>query len=1054
MHSLKISLAFLFISSFTYAQFLTEQDFKQLHLRNIGPAGMSGRVTSIDVVEADPSIIYIGAASGGVWKTTNAGDTWKPIFKHEKVASVGAIAIDQRHPDVIWVGTGEGNPRNSANGGFGIYKSLDGGRTWKSMGLEKTRVIHRIIINPDNPDHVVVAAQGSQWGSGVDRGIYITIDGGVHWRKTLFINKRTGASDLVVDPSNPNKLFAGMWEFRRWPWFFKSGGEGSGLYRSIDGGLTWTKITHDDGLPEGELGRIGLAIANSHPNRVYAYIESKNNAIFRSDDGGYHWKQVSKNKDKNIGGRPFYYADLYVDTENEDRVYSIATEVTYSEDAGRTWQVYVPGNRVHTDHHAWWSHPQDHNFIILGHDGGLTITHDRGKHWRFIDNLPLGQFYHVRVDNDLPYHVYGGLQDNGSWRGPSEVWFKGGIRNMYWQRLSVGDGFDMVPDPLDNRFGWSMGQAGTLYRYDVVSGQLLMSKPVHPEGIPLRYNWNAGIAVDPFDKKSVYYGSQFLMKSNDYGKSWTPISPDLTTNDPAKQKQLESGGLTYDATGAENYTTIIAIAPSPVKKGIIWVGTDDGNVQLTKDGGGSWLKVSDNIKGVPRGTWVPHIVASTYAAGEAFVVFDDHRRDNWTPYVFKTSDYGNSWIRIVDDADVWGFTQSFVQDPVAPNLYFTGAEDGLYFSLDAGNHWQKWKGNFPTVPVSDLAIHPRTGDLIIATFGRAFFWILDDLQPLREMSLEGNTHVGSRTIHIFKPSTAYLVNRGESFGYRKGKVGDALFEGENRAEGAIITYSLNYALESGPKKINKNPLEDSVRILIRSGLGDTIRTMFKTPRKGITRFTWKLNKDKLRFPGQKKALENKPPKGGDPVMPGEYTVHVTYMENTDSATIHVLPDPRITISKEEMKTKEVAIESFEKQVKQVTLSLDLLQDVRNKLKYLEKKLDKGDSAQYLLIKKGKAMINSIGSLISVVLPPDSIQGIYRDPSLLVSKLRTVRFYLGSPLVALTPNQQLEIDDLNESINSYLEKYNAFIANSFSPYENELKNHFSYFAKDPSLFKIK
>ncbi|MEM9328177.1 MAG: hypothetical protein AAGA85_21095, partial [Bacteroidota bacterium] len=576
MRKLLFCLLILIARHGVLAQTVDMSIFHGMKPRNIGPAGMSGRVTAIDVVLDDIDDIYIGTAAGGVWKSENSGHTWTPIFEKELAASIGDIAIHQANPNIIYVGTGEGNPRNSQNSGWGMFKSMDGGRSWQHLGLEKTRQIHRVIVHPDNPDVVVVGASGATWGESTDRGIYKTTDGGKTWTKVLYVNDRTGVSDLVVDPSNPNKMIAGMWEHRRWPWFFKSGGEGSGMYISYDGGDSWREIT--EGLPEGELGRIGLSFAPSKPQVVYAYVESEVNAVYRSEDGGESWRQVSKDKDANIGGRPFYYADIYVDAKNENRVYSIASLVTSSEDGGKTWKVFAPGDKIHTDHHAWWWHPEDPDFLMIGHDGGLNITHDRGKNWWFADNLPLAQFYHVRVDNEIPYNVYGGLQDNGSWRGPSQSWFKGGIRNLYWQRLSVGDGFDMIPDPLDNEYGYAMGQAGNLVRYHYPSGQLKRIKPTHPSDEYLRFNWNAGIAIDPHDQKTIYYGSQYLHKTSDYGASWEIISSDLTTNDPEKQKFLESGGLSYDVTGAEFHTTIISIAPSPLQQGVIWVGTDDGQL--------------------------------------------------------------------------------------------------------------------------------------------------------------------------------------------------------------------------------------------------------------------------------------------------------------------------------------------------------------------------------------------------------------------------------------------------------------------------------------------
>ena len=529
------------------AQQLDMSLLKDMKPRSIGPAGASGRVTALDVVLKNPDHIYLGAAAGGLWKSENGGSTWKVIFDDGKSASIGAIAIDQNNPNTIWVGTGEGNPRNSMNNGAGMYKSIDGGHTWEFFGLENTNGIHRIILHPDVPNTAVVAATGTPWGENPERGRYKTTDGGKTWKHTLYIDEKTGAADLVVDPSNPNKMIAAMWEHRRWPWFFKSGGPGSGIFVSFDGGDTWTKRTSADGLPAGDLGRIGLAFAPSAPERVYAYVESKSNAVYRSDDGGFTWKQASKAKDSGIGGRPFYYADIYVDPKNENRIYSIHSTVTVSEDAGKTWSTFVAGNHVHTDHHVWWIHPEDPEHIMNGHDGGLTITRDRGKKWHFVESLPLTQFYHVRVDNEIPYNVYGGSQDNGSWRGPSRTWFKGGIRNFYWQRLSVGDGFDMVPDPKDNRYGWSMGQGGNLNYYDRVSGLLYKVQPTHPDGIPLRFNWNAGIAIDPHDEDVAYYGSQFLHKTSDNGQTWELISPDLTTNNPDKQ-DIRTGGLTLDNT--------------------------------------------------------------------------------------------------------------------------------------------------------------------------------------------------------------------------------------------------------------------------------------------------------------------------------------------------------------------------------------------------------------------------------------------------------------------------------------------------------------------------
>ncbi len=596
-HTTKL-LFFLYFSTLSCAALIAQQldsaqlaKLKGIDVRSIGPAGMSGRITAIDVVTDQPDIMYVGSASGGLWKSESGGIDWKPIFDEQKSMSIGAIAIQQNNPDVIWAGTGEGNPRNSLNGGYGLYKSLDAGKTWQLVGLEKTRNIHRIKIDPQNPKTVYVAAIGSPWGEHPERGVFKTTDGGKSWKKILYVNDKTGAAEMVMDPSNPNKLLVSMWEHRRYPYTFKSGGKGSGLYMTVDGGENWTKLNADEesGLPKGELGRIGLAIAPSNPKRVYALVESKKNALYRSDDGGYKWIKINSDGDE-IGNRPFYYSEIYVDPVNDNRLYSVFTYINVSEDGGKSFSQLMPAYNtsvgVHPDHHAWWIHPEDPTFILDGNDGGLNISHDRGATWRFVENLPVAQYYHINVDSEFPYNVYGGMQDNGSWIGPAYVWKAQGIRNSYWQELAFGDGFDVMPDKDNSRYGFAQSQQGFVVRYDRETGHQRIVRPTHPEpDMRLRFNWNAAIAQDPFDNSTLYFGSQFVHKSTDKGGSWEIISPDLTTNNPEKQKQEESGGLTIDATGAENNTTIVSIAPSPLEKEVIWVGSDDGLIHITKDGG-------------------------------------------------------------------------------------------------------------------------------------------------------------------------------------------------------------------------------------------------------------------------------------------------------------------------------------------------------------------------------------------------------------------------------------------------------------------------------------
>lgn len=1021
------ALLFLVQISGIFAQDIEMDMFHGIKPRNIGPAGMSGRVTALEVDLNDMDNIYLGSAAGGIWKSENSGHTWETIFENEMAASIGAIALYQKNPNIIYVGTGEGNPRNSQNSGWGMYKTMDGGRTWKHLGLELTRQIHRVIVNPNNPNNVVIGVSGASWGASEHRGIYRTKDGGKTWKKTLYINDRTGCSDLVVDPSNPQKMMAGMWEHNREPWFFKSGGPNSGLYMTLDGGDTWNEIT--EGLPESDLGRIGLSFAPSKPSFVYAYIESKSNAIFRSEDGGFSWKKMSKPKDSKIGNRPFYYADIYCDVKNENRIYSIATEVTISEDGGKTWASFAPGNKIHTDHHAWWAHPTDQDYLMVGHDGGLNITHDRGKNWWFPDNLPLAQFYHVSVDMEMPYNIYGGLQDNGSWRGPSQTFFKGGIRNMYWQRLSVGDGFDVVADPLNNEYGYAMGQAGNLVRYHTKSGQLLKIKPVHPDGEYLRFNWNAGIAINPHDKKTIYYGSQYLHKTSDHGKSWEIISSDLTTNNPEKQKWLETGGLTYDVTGAEFHTTIISIAPSPKNEDIIWVGTDDGNVQITRDGGKNWTNCIDRMKGVPPTTWVTQITASPHNEGEAFVVFDDHRRNNWDVLVYRTKDYGKTWARIADNNDMRGYALSFVQDPVEPKLYFCGTEFGLYVSFDEGTNWQKWTHKLPTMPIQDMVIHPRDHDLVLGTFGRAF-WIIDDIRPLREMAKMGAQNLKNKDLHVFQIPDALLAIIGESIGYRHGKIGDALYNGENRAYGSLISFYLKEGEDSNVKSKKSSPKEpfianENVKIEIRDKYDEIVRTLYTKPYKGVNRVNWKLDRDAPRSPNQSKPKSERPTRGTMSIPPGNYVATVSYKGFKMSQELSVLSDPRLEISEEDILLKNIMIQKHFAQIGELTEVMDEIREIQSNLKFLEEKIkSKEEITDENWVNKIKDLKKDLKSFEHKIVG-EKKQGIYRKPDTMTSHIYNVRSSLGHTLSPPTPNQELQMNITTKFIENFMNEYETF-----------------------------
>ncbi|MEN0003054.1 MAG: hypothetical protein AAF798_02880, partial [Bacteroidota bacterium] len=860
---------------------------KGLAPRSIGPAGMSGRVTAVDVNLSNPDEIYVGTASGGLWKSEGGGVAWTPIFDSLEVASIGSIAINQKNPDEIWVGTGEGNPRNSQTSGGGIYRSLDAGRTWQRMGLEKTRNIHRIIIHRDNPDIIFAGAIGYAWGDSEHRGVYRSKDGGKTWEQVLYVSERTGAADFDVDPNNPDKLFVNMWEYRRWPWFFKSGGPNSGLYVTLDGGDTWTKRTHKDGLPKGDIGKVGIAIAPSNPDVVYALVESKKNALYRSDDGGFKWRKVA---DKNIGDRPFYYADMSVDPTNENRIYNVFSNVTVSEDGGKTFKTLLGWDNIHGDHHYWWIHPDNPNYMIDGNDGGLAITRDRGKTWRFVENLPLAQFYHIQVDNEYPYNVLGGMQDNGTWRGPSQAWQAGGITNARWDEIGFGDGFDVVVDHEDANMGYVMWQGGNLSTINFTTGAQAWIKPQpDPENYtPLRFNWNAPVATDPLDPSTLFYGSQFVHRSMDRGKSWEIISPDLTTNDPEKLKQKESGGLTYDVTGAENHCTVLAIAPSPKKKGLVWIGTDDGNIQYRNDRK-EWVNVTKNLKGVAAGSWVAQIHASPFDEKEAYAVINDYRRDNWAPYLMRTRDMGKTWENLVDKKQVEGYCLSWVQDPEEKNLQFLGTEFGLYVSIDEGENWTKWATNYPTVPTIDMKIHPREHDLVIGTFGRAAY-ILDDIRPLRELARQRKAIVDSE-LYVFPTPEAYLVSYRSYAGTRF--TGNAYYKGTDRPYGALVSFYVNEILKKDGEGMAA--AVDTAMVEVRAAGSEKMIRRFKTAiKKGMNRVSWGLEIDGVRMPMQPKpAVKDTLFPAGRPVLPGTYDVTIRYGTLAKTVPVNVNADPRI-----------------------------------------------------------------------------------------------------------------------------------------------------------------
>lgn len=750
--------------------------FGDLRARHIGPALMSGRINDLETHPKNPRIIYAGAAGGGVWKSNDAGTTFNPIF--DKYAqSIGAIAIDPNDPDnTIYVGTGETWTRNSVSIGDGLYRTKDGGNTWEKLGFDKSERIANIIINPDNSNEIYVAVLGALWSDNDERGVYKSTDAGASWTKILYVNAKTGCADLAIDPKDPNVLYASMWEFRRTAWSFESGGDQSALYKSTDSGKTWNKI--HNGFPKGKLGRLGIAVAPSAPNILYTVIEAEEDTrkgLYRSDDAGESWKQL--NNDFGITVRPFYFSRIVVDPKDPEVVVKGGLSGSISRDGGKTFKNL--GN-MHSDIHDIAFDINDSDRMYAATDGGVYRSWNGGTTMEIVENLPVSQFYQISLDDAEPYNIYGGLQDNGSWYGPSSS--EGGINARDWNSIGYGDGFRVLKHPSKNIIYSEMQGAENVWRYDVDNKLVKTIQPLPLDGYAkLRFNWNAPMAVSKFKPNRIYIGSQFLHKSEDMGDTWEIISPDLTTNDKTKQEQENSGGLSMDNSGAENHTTIFTIAESPLDENIVWVGTDDGNVQVTTDGGKTWTNTVANVAGLPKNTWTYHIEASSHDKSTAYAVFEGHAHGDMNPYVYKTTDLGKSWANIITP-EVSGFARNIQEDFINPDLLFLGTEFGLYITLDGGKSWSKFTNNMPSVAVHFIDLHPKTNDLVMATHGRGVI-IIDDISPLREIT----PATLAETLHFFTSKPKVMVDQSgfsDSFG------SETEFVGANPSTAAQIKYIL------------------------------------------------------------------------------------------------------------------------------------------------------------------------------------------------------------------------------------------------------------------------
>jgi photosystem II stability/assembly factor-like uncharacterized protein len=894
-----------------------EEAFSRLEYRSIGPAIMGGRIADVEGVPGDANVVYVASASGGLWKTTNGGVTWKPIFERQGTISIGDIALAPNNPDVVWVGTGESNVRNSVSFGDGVYKSTDGGKTWQHMGLKETERVSAIAINPHNPDIVYIGALGHAFGPNDERGVFMTTDGGKTWTKTLYIDNQHGVADLDIDPTNPNILYAGMWSFERKPWTHRSGSEKGGVYKSIDGGRTWNKLTN--GLPK-LMGRIGVRVAPSNPNVVYAIVESKDGTLYRSDDRGETFRMVSKQD--SIVSRGFYYTTVRVNPTNENNVFAVASTLFTSLDGGKSFRSIT--NRSHIDFHALWIDPKNPKRMWHGQDGGIGVTYDGGESWEAVYNIPLGQFYQIHADNRLPfYYVMGGLQDNGSWAGPSRTREPAGIMNDDWRMVSFGDGFYVINHPDHHDVYLSESQGGDIVWTDFRSRE---QQAINPwgrgsgggpaTGQKFRFNWNAPIVFSAHDKTTVFFGGNVLFKSPDFGKTWEQISQDLTTNDPEKLKDA-GGPIAIENTTAEYHATIITIAESPVQKGQIWVGTDDGNVQVTTDGGKNWNNLVKNVNGVAANSAVSHVEPSRTNASTAYISFDRHMFDDFKPYIFKTMDGGKSWTNISGNLPAKAYVQIIREDPKNTNLLYAGTEIGLFASYNGGNNWIPLNlKNLPNVAIHDIVVHPRENDLILATHGRSIY-IFDDatvLQQLTQQILNSNAHM-----FAIRPALRYTAR------FTRYGIGDKVFTGPNPANGALITYYLKDKLDE----------KAMLKLQVFDGAGKLVQDIERPSReKGLNRVAWNL-----RFGGpeiRRPPTEEQIAFGGGPrgplVLPGTYTVKLTVNDKTFEERVEVKLDPTINTSVAELR------ETLDMQMKlrdmqsTINSSLRFLDSVKEQLK--------------------------------------------------------------------------------------------------------------------------
>jgi len=999
-----------------------EEAFARLEWRSIGPANMGGRIADVEGVPGDPNVVYVASASGGLWKTTNGGVTWKPIFERQGTLSIGDIALAPGNPDVVWVGTGESNVRNSVSFGDGVYKSTDGGKSWQHMGLKDTEHICAIAINPQNPDIVYIAALGHAFGPNEERGVFMTTDGGKTWTRTLYIDNQHGASDLEIDPTNPNILYAGMWSFERKPWTHRSGSEKGGVYKSIDGGRTWNKLTN--GLPK-LMGRIGVRVAPSNPNVVYVIVEAKEGTLYRSDDRGETFKLASKNTD--IVSRGFYYTRVRVDPTNENHIFAVASTLFTSVDGGKTFRSIT--GRTHIDYHALWLDPKNPKRMWNGQDGGIAVTYDGGETWEAVYNIPLGQFYQVHADNRSPfYYVMGGLQDNGSWTGPSRTREPSGIMNDDWRMVSFGDGFYVINNPDDPEVYLSESQGANIVWTDFRTRE---QQSVNPwghnsgggpaAGQKYRFNWNSPIVFSAHDKTTVFLAGNVVFKSPDFGKTWEQISPDLTTNDPEKLKDA-GGPVAFENSTAEYHSTIISIAESPIQSGLIWVGTDDGNLQITRDGGKNWANIIGNVSGVGKNSPVSHVEPSRTSADTAYIAFDRHMFDDFRPYIFKTTDGGKSWTNISGNLPAKAYVLVVREDPKNTNLLYAGTELGLFASYNGGKDWLPLNlKNLPNVSVHDILVHPRENDLILATHGRGL-WIFDDATPIQRM----NQQILDSSAYLFpiRPALRY-ASRFTRYG-----IGDKQFNGPNPPPGALITYYLKDKVDE----------KTTFKVQVFDRDGKLVQDIEKPSReKGLNRVAWnlRLGGPEVRRPPTEEQLAFGGAARGPQVLPGTYTVKLTAGDKVLEERVEVKLDPGIKTSTTDLQ------QALEMQLKlrdmqsTMNLSLRFLDSLKDQLKQTQ------TTMKTLNKEPDKEMMKALEDWIKEL---DTMQDklAARNEGLGLGGRDQVSDGIGNLFFSLdtnfgpTPGQRQYFDELQPGYRERMDQVNKFLRDTLPQWNEKLK----------------